>query len=346
MLLYISGEVLAVGLASGALKLLNTRQTSTVRASHNKAPKEDSPLYEINSFRNSLDAITDVSFSHDGLWMATADADKCVGLYRYFHRDEEEDKPVEWIYVVSIDSPLIDSPLTHYIIFSLPFLVHFYRLLCVHTFPSPTCVVPTAHQGKYRSHWKPIVGVHWEVAQGKSPQDEEAEQAAQTGRSNDSSSRRGAAFLRRSGIMRGREEEERNKAAAAAKARAFPRLYSLGEDRVLQEYDVGNSTIRQGLKLLNSTLVEQTATPTAFLSIAGTHSLKHALGPMGKGLKTHTGVNVNSEGLEVSPLELPEPSGVVPDSIITANDEYKMKVNRRHSNAPTSDTPQNNTLLF
>jgi hypothetical protein len=67
----------------------------------------------------------------------------------------------------------------------------------------------------------------------------------------------------------------------------------LGEDRVLQEYDLAHSSIRAGLKISSTTRMEQTACPTAMMSLPGRAA------PGGK-------------------------RGA--DLIITANDEFKLKV--------------------
>lgn len=75
------GHWLAVGMANGALWLLD--------------PVSLQPLNDNCVFRNAKDAITHVRFSRDGSFMATADGDRCVGLYSY--TADNLDDP--WFYV-------------------------------------------------------------------------------------------------------------------------------------------------------------------------------------------------------------------------------------------------------
>ena len=56
-------------------------------------------LAELQSFKQSTDAITHLCFSEDSLYLATADRDNCVGIYRFYHRDEDLKKPEEWIFL-------------------------------------------------------------------------------------------------------------------------------------------------------------------------------------------------------------------------------------------------------
>ena len=57
------------------------------------------PFTELASFRHSAGAIQDVQFSHDGLSIATSDNDRCVALYRFQNRDEDTSKVIEWTYI-------------------------------------------------------------------------------------------------------------------------------------------------------------------------------------------------------------------------------------------------------
>lgn len=63
-------------------------------------------VIDANSFAESTqqtfkqsDCITQIAFSHDSQFFATADAEGCVGLYRYTHRAQDPRKPIEWVYV-------------------------------------------------------------------------------------------------------------------------------------------------------------------------------------------------------------------------------------------------------
>lgn len=63
------------------------------------------------SFRSSKEGIKEIVWSHDSVYLATSDMDRCVGVYRSKRKGKGEDEPIEWEYI-----------------------------------------------GKYRSHYKPIVG--------------------------------------------------------------------------------------------------------------------------------------------------------------------------------------------
>ena len=56
-------------------------------------------LTEIALFKQSGGPITELCFSPDGLCLATADADRCVALYRWQHREEDSAKPLEWVFI-------------------------------------------------------------------------------------------------------------------------------------------------------------------------------------------------------------------------------------------------------
>eukprot|EP00163_Fabomonas_tropica_P000349 TRINITY_DN10213_c0_g1_i2.p1 TRINITY_DN10213_c0_g1~~TRINITY_DN10213_c0_g1_i2.p1 ORF type:complete len:827 (-),score=176.13 TRINITY_DN10213_c0_g1_i2:228-2708(-) len=142
-----SGEVLAMGCTNGALIIIDAET-----------------LEDIQVFRQSKDCITELVFSSDGKWIATADADLCTAIFHYTNRNEDPTKPEEWVYI-----------------------------------------------GKFRGHHKPITGLQFvDVA------DQE-----------------------------------------------YPRLFSIGEDRMMQEYDLINSHITSGLAIKDPIRVEQTAVPTS-----------------------------------------------------------------------------------
>lgn len=248
------GNILAVGFANGMVKLISAQEASYPQGDQTMMQNTPPPLRDVRSFKHSTATILDISFSHDGTYFATADADRCVGLYRYYYRDEELDKPVEWIYV-----------------------------------------------GKYTSHYKPITSLYFEKPARLTEEDDEADEEAEEAEA--------AADDGGGDIILQANKMGKIKKASKQSRPMFPRLFSLGEDRVLQEYDLSNSTIRAGLKLLNSTKVDQLATPTAFVSIPG-----RPLAPQKKGKSTAS--------------QETEESGVLyeADFLVTANDEYKLKV--------------------
>lgn len=74
---------LGVGFTNGVVKVLDANS-----------------LEEMQSFKpKSPDCITNITFSHDSQFFATADAEGCVGLYRFTHRAQDPRKPLEWVYV-------------------------------------------------------------------------------------------------------------------------------------------------------------------------------------------------------------------------------------------------------
>lgn len=77
-----SAQFLAVGFTNGVLKILD--------------PKN---LEELQSLRPARDAIRQIAWSHDGKHIATADAERCVSLFRYTHRQEDPRKPIEFVFV-------------------------------------------------------------------------------------------------------------------------------------------------------------------------------------------------------------------------------------------------------
>lgn len=228
------GKILAVGFAGGMLRFISSQEEGY--GGEDVMP----PLQDIGEFKHSSGCITDICFSKDGNYIATADADMCVGLYRYYHRDEDQTKPEEWIFV-----------------------------------------------GKFRSHYKPITSVFFE------------------------------------------EPSEQRKQKMGDQASDIPLLFSLGEDRVLHQYDVGACTIRTGVKLANSTKVDQVAVPTACVSIPGRKVSRAELEEM-KADTAEDGLSKEYlvfKHLQDDDEEHDENDGLwTADTIITANDEFKFKV--------------------
>ena len=75
-------QYLAVGFTNGVVKILDANT-----------------LEEMQSFRSSHDCIINITFSHDSSMFAIADAEDCVGLFRYTNRGQDPRKPVEWVYI-------------------------------------------------------------------------------------------------------------------------------------------------------------------------------------------------------------------------------------------------------
>jgi WD40 repeat protein len=232
------GDLLAVGFADGNLKLISADQSTHAK---------QAPLSDVHSVKHSLEAITDICWSHDGQYFATADADRCVALYRWWHHNEELDKPMEWVFV-----------------------------------------------GKFQAHYKPITGIYFAQGQVQDSLNEDDD-----------------------------EDEDEKKERAGTKKEI--QLFSLGEDCVLHEYDLAKSSIRQGLKIRNSTKVDQVATPTACVCIPG-HPLE-------------AGEEDEDEQLlrQIEDVEGQRKPLYTPDLLITANDEYKLKVWDRSSGLPDVD---------
>lgn len=229
------GAILAVGFANGQLRLINSQEEGFEDEAGELAPMQD-----ISTFKHSIGCVTDICFSHDGLYLATADADMCVGLYRYYHRDEDVTKPEEWIFV-----------------------------------------------GKFRSHYKPITSVFFE------------------------------------------RPSEQRKLKMGDDANDTPILYSLGEDRILHEYAVGASTIREGVQLANSTKVDQTAVPTACVSIPGKYITREKLEEMkadpSEDALSQEYLCYNKATTEDGEEEDDSEGLWTADTIVTANDEFKFK---------------------
>ena len=167
-----TGKFIAIGFMSGVCKIL-----------------VGMTLEEVCTFKVSKGCITHTVFSSDSTYLATADTDECVGVFRLGTPGDEASAKKEWLYV-----------------------------------------------GKYRGHYRPITGL-------------------QFGEGSDGSIR----------------------------------LFSLGEDRSLVEYDLARSSIQGGVQLRNTAKVEQIAVPTGCLFLP----------PMVQGA---------------------EPA------VITANDQYKLRV--------------------
>ncbi|KAJ9464275.1 77 kDa echinoderm microtubule-associated protein [Diplonema papillatum] len=74
---------LAAGFTNGVVKILDA-----------------SSLEELQSFRpKSADCVTMITFSHDSQFFAAADAEGCVGVYKFTHRAQDPRKPIEWVYM-------------------------------------------------------------------------------------------------------------------------------------------------------------------------------------------------------------------------------------------------------
>jgi WD40 repeat protein/Ca2+-binding EF-hand superfamily protein len=74
---------LGVGFTNGVVKILDANSFDELQKFKPKSP----------------DCITNITFSHDSQFFATADAEGCVGLYRFTHRAQDPRKPIEWVYI-------------------------------------------------------------------------------------------------------------------------------------------------------------------------------------------------------------------------------------------------------
>eukprot|EP00759_Apiculatamorpha_spiralis_P029350 PhF_6_TR31520/c0_g1_i3/m.46457 len=74
---------LAVGFTNGTVKILDANKLTDLQIFKPKTP----------------DCIIHMAFSHDSQYLATADAEGCVGLYKFTHRAQDVRKPIEWVYM-------------------------------------------------------------------------------------------------------------------------------------------------------------------------------------------------------------------------------------------------------
>ena len=155
-----NGKLLAAGFTNGTLKLL-----------------AGMTLEELASFRSSRDAVTHLAFSSDSTFLATADADRCVALYRHGASDPADGKDGK----------------------------------------EPAARPQWEYIGKYRAHHAPISGLHFGDG-----------------------------------------------------ADGLPRLFSVGEDSQLVEFDLQRCSVADGVQLRKATRIEQSATPTACLWLGET----------------------------------------------------------------------------
>ena len=77
-----SGKFLAIGFTSGLLKVLMGMT-----------------LEEVATFKASKGCITQAAFSHDSTFLATADTDNCIGVYRLGNPGDDAAAKKEWVFV-------------------------------------------------------------------------------------------------------------------------------------------------------------------------------------------------------------------------------------------------------
>ena len=77
-----SGKFLAIGFTSGLLKVLMGMT-----------------LEEVATFKASKGCITQAAFSHDSTFLATADTDNCIGVYRLGNPGDDAAAKQEWVFV-------------------------------------------------------------------------------------------------------------------------------------------------------------------------------------------------------------------------------------------------------
>lgn len=76
------GKYLAAGFTNGTVKVLNGMT-----------------LEEVSAFRVSKDVITKIGFSHDLTFFATADLERCVSIFKWAPKDDDDTKPKEWVHL-------------------------------------------------------------------------------------------------------------------------------------------------------------------------------------------------------------------------------------------------------
>lgn len=76
------GQFMVAGCTNGVIKVFETTS-----------------FREIQAFKTSKNSIQSIQFSHDSLYFAFFDTDNCVGVFRWDYRDEDQRKPVEWVYL-------------------------------------------------------------------------------------------------------------------------------------------------------------------------------------------------------------------------------------------------------
>lgn len=91
------GELFLVGCASGIIKLF--KFGNSVSSTNAQIPENQAfSLKELNTFKLKSPPLR-VAFSHDSLFFAHFDKENAVGLFKWGHRDDDERKPIEWVYV-------------------------------------------------------------------------------------------------------------------------------------------------------------------------------------------------------------------------------------------------------
>lgn len=86
-----NGEFLCVGFSNGAFLLLDSENINKEKQVQIK-------------YTENLKAITRIVFSNDGKAMVTTDEDKRVALFKWEHRRNNPDLPMEWVYCGSVKS--------------------------------------------------------------------------------------------------------------------------------------------------------------------------------------------------------------------------------------------------
>ena len=87
------GNLLAVGLDSGEVRLLDTAAIASTQAA------AASFLSDLATFKQPTARIRALAWSECGTWLASADDAHNVSLFRYWHADERVDRQKEWIYL-------------------------------------------------------------------------------------------------------------------------------------------------------------------------------------------------------------------------------------------------------
>jgi hypothetical protein len=110
------GNLLVVGFTNGMVKVISSREADDAVGDDavidgggggggdagdgvEHAGVVATPLSDVRTFKHSMHKITSLAWSPCGRYFATGDANECVGLFRHYHRDEEQGRPFEWLYL-------------------------------------------------------------------------------------------------------------------------------------------------------------------------------------------------------------------------------------------------------
>jgi WD40 repeat protein len=91
------GTLLALGFSNGFVKIVAVAEGDSTRVTGAVGSLE--AFSGAGGKVSTVRSITSLVFSRDGHWLASSDAQGCVALYRFWHKDDLQEKALEWIYV-------------------------------------------------------------------------------------------------------------------------------------------------------------------------------------------------------------------------------------------------------